>query len=75
MNSNYEEKVCVYKITNKINQKVYIGQTNNYKVRKIQHESGYSKSSSIDKAIQKYGKQNFEWEILKNNLDRKTANY
>lgn len=59
--------MVVYKITNKINNKIYIGQTKNFKIRKRQHLKLYknNKNSLIDLAINKYGSNNFEWEVLK----------
>lgn len=55
----------LYKITNKINQKVYIGITNDYKRRWANHGL---ENSVISKAIQKYGKENFNFEILFKNV-------
>lgn len=53
----------LYKITNKINGKTYIGQTTNFKKRI--HNHIHTKSSSlIHMAILKYGKDNFKYEIL-----------
>ena len=52
----------VYKITNLINKKIYIGITNDYKKRWNNHKC--CKTSLIGKAIQKYGKNNFKFEIL-----------
>lgn len=60
----------IYKITNKINNKVYIGQTiQNLKDRWYQH-CGFKSSNEaelrmvIKRAIHKYGKENFDLEIL-----------
>ena len=52
----------IYKITNTINNKIYIGQTTNFKNRMKQHING--KRSVISKAIRKYGKDNFLFEII-----------
>ena len=54
----------IYKATNKINGKVYIGQTiRGLHERKRKH--CYSKHKTyFHNAIKKYGKDNFEWEIL-----------
>ena len=53
----------IYLITNKINNKKYIGQTINYKKRIQEHICGRNnkQNSMIDKAIKKYGKDNFEF--------------
>lgn len=71
--------MIIYKVTNKINEKIYIGQT----VQKLNERINAHKSSakndcqySFHKAIRKYGFNNFEWEILekyitdKNHLDK-----
>ena len=52
----------VYQITNLINNKIYIGITNNYKKRWQNHKC--NKTMVIGKAIQKYGANNFKFEIL-----------
>lgn len=57
----------IYKATNKVNGKVYIGQTVDFKRRKAEHESsknGVHARCVFHKAIQKYGKHNFEWQII-----------
>lgn len=55
----------IYKATNKITQKSYIGQTNNFHSRKWQHERCYVKEKcKFHDAIEKYGTNNFKWEIL-----------
>lgn len=54
----------IYLITNKLNNKKYIGQTWDYKRRKKEHENYPCKYSYIDNAIQKYGKECFNWEII-----------
>lgn len=65
----------IYKATNKINEKMYIGQTINLKARKRRHLN--SKETYVfNKAIKKYGKNNFKWEIIdsaetKDELDKK----
>ena len=53
----------VYKITNKINNKCYIGITNNPQRRKYQHWSP-SVKHNLHLAMDKYGKENFSFEIL-----------
>lgn len=58
--------MIIYKVTNKINNKVYIGQTIlPLKLRKSCHIS-QSKRENGDfyRAIRKYGKNNFIWEVL-----------
>ena len=57
----------IYKATSKINGKIYIGQSKNFKKRKLAH-LGYARRNK-DKlvfhvAIRKYGQENFEWKII-----------
>lgn len=54
----------VYKITNLINGKSYIGQTNNLKRRFQEHLHDKRKSHPIHLALNKYGKENFSYEVL-----------
>lgn len=55
----------IYKATNRINGQSYIGCTRNFKTRRWQHERCYEKEDCIfHQAIQKFGKDNFDWEIL-----------
>lgn len=58
----------IYKITNKINNKSYIGQSNNIHHRFAQHKSeNYRKSypeKILYKAIQQHGINNFTFEII-----------
>lgn len=57
--------MVVYKITNKINGKFYIGQTTqNLVIRWKKHIHGKTKCTAISNAIQKYGKENFEIKVL-----------
>jgi group I intron endonuclease len=58
--------MVVYKITNKINKKIYIGCTINFDYRIKRHFSGkYCGSNLLYRAINKYGKECFEVEIIK----------
>lgn len=54
----------IYKITNQVNGKSYIGQTiTSINTRMLKHFSNAKKATTgIDYAIQKYGKENFEIE-------------
>lgn len=58
----------IYKITNLINGKCYIGQT----IQKVNRRWKDHKSSKngmiINKAIRKYGKENFSFEVLEDNI-------
>jgi group I intron endonuclease len=74
----------IYKVTNKVNNKIYIGQTiySLYK-RKIKHISlanSLNIKTHFHKAINKYGKDNFIWQTLCNcktkcELDEKEIYY
>lgn len=59
-------KKAIYKITNLINKKIYIGQSNNPQRRFQEHcsESKKGYTSLINQAIVKYGEKNFQFEIL-----------
>lgn len=66
----------VYKITNLINNKAYIGITNNIEKRwsnEKSYPSDPSKRQVIQEAIHKYGKQNFSFEILHRNVSIEQA--
>jgi len=57
----------VYKITNKTNEKIYIGITNQgYKTRWYKHcsESASGSNTHFHNAIRKYGKENFLLEVV-----------
>ena len=58
------KNVCgIYKVTNKINGKVYIGQSVDIGRRWHQHMTAED-DIYLHKAIQKYGVENFEWEVI-----------
>ena len=57
--------IGIYKITNNINGKIYIGQSNNIERRFQEHQTkGSSSRIPVDVAIKKYGKENFSYETL-----------
>ena len=66
---------CIYMYENKINQHKYIGMTNNFERRKKDHISASFNSNSSDyflpihSAIRKYGKENFNYIILEDNIN------
>jgi group I intron endonuclease len=67
-----ELNFCVYQVTNLINNKIYIGETDDLKRRKRDHfNSSYNKNSKdynyyFHNSIRKYGIENFRWIILGN---------
>ena len=58
----------IYKITNKINGKIYIGQSVDIRRRWYEHKGKLGKPGAeeyyFQKALKKYGIDNFTWEIL-----------
>lgn len=64
---------CIYKIKNKINNKVYIGLTNNFDNRMRQHRHGINSSRNhypLYRSMAKHGLNNFEFIILESNLTK-----
>lgn len=62
----------IYVIKNDINSKVYIGQAINVKKRFQAHckpSAAYKDNELVAKAIQKYGKKHFWYEILEHNIE------
>jgi group I intron endonuclease len=61
-------KKYIYKITNIINKKCYIGQTQNYKTRFAAHKNALRKNQHENPHLQlawnKYGEENFKFEII-----------
>lgn len=65
LNKENENMIGIYKITNKENGKTYIGQSNNIERRFSEHcYKGEKARIPLDIAIQKYGKDAFNFEIL-----------
>ncbi len=56
-------KSGIYRITNLINGKIYIGRSVNLKSRKSKHKTKIS-NTIISRAIQKYGHDNFLFEVI-----------
>jgi group I intron endonuclease len=55
----------IYKATNNINGKVYIGFDSNWPNRKTSHKRNYKKRNiKFYSSIKKYGWDNFEWEVI-----------
>ena len=68
----------IYIIKNLINNKCYVGQSNNIDSRWIKHKNALNHNYHINKHLQgawnKYGKDNFEFKVLEE-CDRKELNY
>lgn len=64
MNIDFSMEKYVYKIENKINKKIYIGQTNNLDRRMQEHKHDERNNHPIHNAIKKYGWENFEVSVL-----------
>ena len=69
--------MIIYKATNKINNKIYVGQTiNTLEYRRTQHERSINykgtRNTAFSKALKKYGIDNFMWEVIDraDNLDQ-----
>lgn len=61
--------IGIYIIKNKINGKIYVGQTTNFKKRKTQHlnrykRKDYKEHSRLYKAMHKHGVENFDFIFL-----------
>ncbi len=73
--------MVIYKITNLKNQKVYIGQTNNFYARMRNHKSCAFNPKAREYelhlyyAIRKYGWENFSKEIIENISDEESQEY
>ena len=77
--------IGIYKITNQVNNKSYIGQSIHIEKRvkehfwKAQCQKDVSFNSILHQAIRKYGAENFKWEVLEEcsieNIDKLEQNY
>ena len=70
----YNGTYCVYIHTNKVNGKMYVGQTCRKPKDRWQNGNGYKGCICFYNAIQKYGWDNFEHEIIASNLTKEEAN-
>ena len=64
---------CVYKHTNKINGKIYIGITQQKPEERWKNGKGYTHNKHFKSAIQKYGWDNFTHEVLIDNMSKYMA--
>lgn len=66
---------CIYTHINKTNGKVYIGLTGMIPEERWRDGKGYHKGTHFRNAIDKYGWDNFEHKIIKDNLTKEEASY
>lgn len=59
---------CIYKHTNNINGKIYIGQTCQQPELRWRNGEGYQHQELFYRAIQKYGWDNFTHEVIEDNI-------
>ncbi len=67
-------KGCIYRITNNINDEIYIGQTTKHPISRLGRHisSAYSSpTNQLHEAIKEYGFKNFDIEILEDSIDKK----
>lgn len=69
-----DRKYIIYKHTNLINNKIYIGQTCQTARVRWQYGGGYKHNAHFYAAIKKYGWHNFKHEILYTDLTSEQAN-
>lgn len=56
--------MIIYKVLNKINGKIYIGQTTRTLDKRKEEHINSKDDSFFHQALRKYGNDNFEWEII-----------
>lgn len=69
----YNDVYCVYVHINKTNSKMYVGQTCKIPQKRWDNGNGYKNQPYFWKAIQKYGWNNFEHDIVASNLTKDEA--
>ena len=70
-----DKTYCVYAHINKVNGKIYIGQTCQNSNRRWNNGNGYKGCTCFYRAIQKYGWDNFDHEVVASNLTLQEANH
>lgn len=60
MDNTKEFQGWIYYIKNKVNGKMYVGKTNNFERRKMEHFHKEESCPILQRALAKYGKENFE---------------
>jgi len=67
--------MLIYKVTNRLNQKSYVGKTElPFNIRKSIHLSDTRRGCefAFHRALRKYGEENFVWEIVEDDIQDKT---
>lgn len=65
MKHNQQRWGCIYKLTNKVNKKIYFGKTIHFKKRMSEHRRSAKKGKTyFARAIKKHGWSNFKVEIM-----------
>lgn len=59
-----EKSYVIYKCTNLVNGKVYIGKTYDFEKRKREHIYDIDNDLPFHRALKRYGIENFDWEII-----------
>lgn len=59
----------IYKITNEVNGKIYIGFDSAWPNRRDKHLKSAGGALAVQKAIKKYGRDAFRWEVIYQSLD------
>ena len=65
--------MLIYKVTNQINQKSYVGKTElSLSRRKSNHLSDAKRGCefAFHRALRKYGEENFVWEVIEKDIDK-----
>jgi group I intron endonuclease len=66
---------CIYAHINKINGKIYVGLTGVSPEKRWRDGNGYHDGTHFKNAVDKYGWDNFEHKIIKENLTKDEASY
>lgn len=74
-----ERKGCIYRITCKVNGKLYVGQTLRPVVRRMKEHAagrrdGQGEHTALARAIKRHGWGSFSWEVLEKNIPESKLN-
>ena len=67
-------RYVIYRVTNQVNGKIYIGKTSNFEKRKREHLYDIDDGLPFHSALIKYGIENFIWEIIDESQDEDEIN-